>query len=186
LKTNNIISGCQNKRPEAQKALVQRYSGLLFTICRRYCYREMDARDVLQDAFIIIFKNFHQYDVAKGMLDAWLKRVTINVALQHNRSKKIFPLPINEEVNQVESDEPMAIDKMTADEIIALVAKLPTQYRTVFNLKVIDGFSHKEIAAQLGISTKTIENQITKALKLIRKAVDEYNGLGILLLSFFT
>jgi len=93
--------------------------------------------------------------------------------LQHNRSKKIFPLPINEEVNQVESYEPMAIDKMTADEIIALVAKLPTQYRTVFNLKVIDGFSHKEIAAQLGINEATSRSNLARAKAILRKNILE-------------
>ncbi len=173
MKINNIISGCQHKRPEAQKALVQRYSGLLFTICRRYCYREMDARDLLQDAFIMIFKNFHQYDVAKGMLDAWLKRVTINVALQHNRSKKIFAIPINEEANQVESKEPLALEKMSTDELIALIAKLPTQYRTVFNLKVIDGFSHKEIAGQLSINEATSRSNLARAKNILRKKIIE-------------
>jgi len=173
LKTNNIISGCLNKRPEAQKALVQRYSGLLFTICRRYCYREMDARDVLQDAFIIIFKNFHQYDVTKGLLDAWLKRVTINVALQHNRSKKIFPIAINEETNQVESNEPLVFDKMTTDEIIGLIAKLPTQYRAVFNLYVIDGYSHKEIGIQLNINEATSRSNLARAKAILRKNILE-------------
>jgi len=173
LDLNNIISGCQHKRPEAQKALVQRYSGLLFTICRRYCYREMDARDVLQDAFIMIFKNFHQYDVAKGMLDAWLKKVTINVALQHNRSKKIFSIPINEEANQVESNDPLVFDQMSTDEIIAIIAKLPTQYRTVFNLYVIDGFSHKEIAVQLNIIEATSRSNLARAKAILRKNILE-------------
>ena len=168
---NKIISGCQNKRPEAQKALVERYSGLLYTLCRRYCYRQMDARDVLQDAFLMIFKNFHQYDVSKGLLDPWLKRVTINVALQHNRSQKIFTIDINEETNQIESNEDYPIDNLSADEIIELIAKLPTQYRTVFNLYVIDGYSHKEICEKMGINEASSRSNLSRAKAILRKNI---------------
>jgi len=107
------------------------------------------------------------------MLDAWLKRVTINVALQHNRSKKIFAIPINDEAIQVESYEPLPLDKMTADEIIAWIAKLPTQYRTVFNLKVIDGFSHKEIASQLSINEATSRSNLARAKAILRSNILE-------------
>ncbi len=170
---NQIILGCQNKRPEAQKALVQKYSGLLFTICRRYCYRQMDARDVLQDAFMMIFKNFDKYDVSKGILDAWIKRVTINVALQHNKSQKIYPIEINEEVVTKNSKDVSAVDNLSAEEIISLVAKLPTQYRTVFNLYVIDGYSHKEIGDKIGISESTSRSNLSRAKSILKENILE-------------
>lgn len=173
LDLNQIILGCQNKRPEAQKALVQKYSGLLFTICRRYCYRQMDARDVLQDAFMIIFKNFDKYDASKGVLDAWIKRVTINVALQHNKSQKIYPIEINEEVIAQSSREENALDSLSAEEIISLVAKLPTQYRIVFNLYVIDGYSHQEIGAKIGINASTSRSNLSRAKTILKENILE-------------
>ena len=103
---------------------MEKYSGLLYTLCRRYCYKQMDARDVLQDALLTIFKNFHQYDVSKGLLDNWLKKVTINVALQHNRSQKVFTIDLDEEAYKLESKDENPIDNLSADEIIALIAKL--------------------------------------------------------------
>lgn len=131
----------------------------------------MDARDVLQDAFMMIFKNFHQYDVSKGLLDHWLKRVTINVALQHNRSQKIFAIDLNEEAYLLEGDHDCPIDNLSADEIIKLIAKLPTQYRTVFNLYAIDGFSHKEIAEKMGINETSSRSNLSRAKAILRKNI---------------
>lgn len=133
----------------------------------------MDARDVLQDAFMMIFKNFHMYDVSKGVLDAWIKRVTINVALQHNKSQKIYPIEINEEVVTKSSGDANALDHLSAEEIIALVAKLPTQYRTVFNLYVIDGFSHKEIGEKIGISESTSRSNLSRAKTILKENILE-------------
>lgn len=133
----------------------------------------MDARDVLQDAFMMIFKNFHMYDVSKGVLDAWIKRVTINVALQHNKSQKIYPIEINEEVVTKSSSDASALDHLSAEDIIALVAKLPTQYRTVFNLYVIDGFSHKEIGQKIGISESTSRSNLSRAKTILKENILE-------------
>ncbi len=131
----------------------------------------MDARDVLQDAFLIIFKNFHQFDQAKGQLEPWLKRITINVALQHNRSKKIYPIEISEETQNTPKDESFAIDKMSADELIALIAKLPTKYRTVFNMYVVDGYSHKEICTALSINEASSRSNLSRAKGILKKNI---------------
>ena len=133
----------------------------------------MDARDVLQDAFMMIFKNFDKYDVSKGVLDAWIKRVTINVALQHNKSQKIYPIEINEEVVTKSNGDADALDNLSAEEIIALVAKLPTQYRTVFNLYVIDGYSHKEIGEKIGISASTSRSNLSRAKTILKENILE-------------
>ena len=131
----------------------------------------MDARDVLQDALIMIFKNFHQYDVSKGQLDAWLKRVTINVAFRHNQSQKVFTIELNEQIDQINTMESPVISKMSADEIIELVAKLPTQYRSVFNMYVIDGFTHKEIGEKLGISAVSSRSNLSRAKRILKKSI---------------
>ena len=133
----------------------------------------MDARDVLQDAFMIIFKNFDKYDASKGVLDAWIKRVTINVALQHNKSQKIYPIEINEEVIAQSSREENALDSLSAEEIISLVAKLPTQYRIVFNLYVIDGYSHQEIGAKIGINASTSRSNLSRAKTILKENILE-------------
>ena len=131
----------------------------------------MDARDVLQDAFLIIFKNFHQFDQSKGQLEPWLKRVTINVALQHNRSKKIYPIEISEENQNVPQEQALPIDKMSADELIALIARLPTKYRTVFNMYVIDGYSHKEICTALDINEASSRSNLSRAKSILKKNI---------------
>ena len=138
----------------------------------------MDARDVLQDAFLIIFKNFHQFDQSKGQLEPWLKRVTINVALQHNRSKKIYPIEISEENQNVPSDVFLPIDKMSVDELIELIARLPTKYRTVFNMYVIDGYSHKEICAELDINEASSRSNLSRAKTILKKKILENKNHG--------
>lgn len=166
-----IIEGIQNKKPKAQKALVTKYSGLLYSICRRYCYRQMDARDVLQDSFVMIFKNFHMYDISKGSLDAWIKKVTVNVALQHNRSTKIIPMDIIENKDSLEEVQPDALNKLGEEELINVIAQLPDQYRMVFNLYVIDGYSHKEIGQQLGITDATSRSNLSRAKSILRNKI---------------
>ena len=133
----------------------------------------MDARDVLQDAFLIIFKNFHQFDQSKGQLEPWLKRVTINVALQHNRSKKIYPIEISEENQNIPHVDTLSIDKMSTDELIELIARLPTKYRTVFNMYVIDGYSHKEISTALDINEASSRSNLSRAKSILKKKILE-------------
>lgn len=131
----------------------------------------MDARDVLQDALVMIFKKFHLFDPSKGTLEAWMKKVTVNVALQHNRSTKIIPVDIIENKDSLEIIEPDAMSKLSEEELIKLIATLPDQYRTVFNMYVIDGYSHKEIGEYLNISEVTSRSNLSRAKNILREKI---------------
>ena len=148
------------------------YSGLLFTICRRYAPDYGTAEDYLQDSWLQIYKNFSTYNPELPLLP-WIKRVTINVCLQQLRKNKIQECQLELDVIDY---SPNAIDELSNEELLKLIDKMPMTNRTVFNLYVIDGFSHAEIAELLNISENTsrskllrarhwLQNQLTKNIK---------------------
>lgn len=166
-----IIQGCKAKERVAQKALVTQYSGLLYTICRRYCYRQMDARDVLQEALSLVFRKIDQFDQSRGSFEGWIRKITVNCALQHNRKNKIQTVDILDNKDSLDSVDAKAIQNLSEEEIIALISQLPDQYRIVFNLYVIDGYSHKEIGEQLGINESTSRSNLSRAKGILQNKI---------------
>ena len=146
-----LILGCQKQRPACQKELVLRYSSQLLGICQRYLGQRDNARDVLQEAFIQIFRYLPSYRPT-GSFEAWLKRITVNTALQHLRqSYRHRELP-RDELPELASTEPEVYDQLATAELIALIRELPDGFRVVFNLYAIEGYNHQEIAQLLDIS----------------------------------
>lgn len=169
---NDIIRGCKKGRAKYQKALVLRYSPQLMTVARRYCRDDHAAKDVLQDAFIRIFKGIKGYQAA-GSFTAWMRRIVINVAL-YNKGKSSYK---NEQGNLDQITHPLispqAISNLNTEDLIALVQQLPEGFREVFNLYIIEGYAHDEIAEILNIAPSTSRSQLARARQKLQAMILE-------------
>jgi RNA polymerase sigma factor (sigma-70 family) len=166
-----LLQGCLRENRAAQHELFRRYSGKMMTVCLRYARHRAEAEDVLQDAFIRIFNNLNQFQ-GKGSLEGWIRRIVINTSLK-NIQKMSFQ---KEGLGGLEtipetSIAPSVYALMSEQELMALIAKLPHGYRTVFNLFVIDGFNHSEIAQMLKIEEGTSRSQLAKARYMLQKLI---------------
>lgn len=167
---DTILAGCLRKEPASQELLFRVLSPRVLTTCLRYECTAMGAKDILQETFIRVYKNIHQFDPAKGSLEQWIKRIAINYALREISKQKIQFVELDEEIEQ---EEVLMEDINTVSDeyLLLLIRDLPDGYRTVFNLSVIDGYTHKEISQILGVTVSTSKSQLVKAKKLLRKNI---------------
>lgn len=139
-------------------------------VCLRYAKDKSTAQDYLQEAFINVFKNLHQFDKTKGVFESWAKRIAINICLMDLRKKSLYSVGIAE-AEYIESNTVDVLSQLSLQDMLAIIKQLPQGYKTVFNMYVIDGFSHKEIAAELGITISTSKSQLRKAKNLLQKKI---------------
>lgn len=166
---DQLINDCKKKHPKAQEELYKRYSSTLFSVCLKYASSYADAEDILQDAFIVIFDKVVQYK-NKGSFEGWLKRISINTALQRYRKPGVFNL-INEE-NIPEVSVEVEEESISLDYLLGIVQELPDRYRLVFNLYVLDGYSHKEISNLLEISEGTSKSNLARARQILKDKIE--------------
>ncbi|WP_299223687.1 RNA polymerase sigma factor [uncultured Psychroserpens sp.] len=168
-----LIEQCKKNDAQAQSQIYKLYASKLFSICLKYSRNYAEAEDNLQDAYITIFKKIKQYK-NKGSFEGWIKRITINTALQRYRSVRVFDI-INEE--QIE-DVSVEIDEDTVDMgfLLRIIQELPDRYRLVFNLYALDDFSHKEIAEMLTISTGTSKSNLARARLILKEKIEQYKA----------
>lgn len=166
-----IVEGCKKGSSQAQQALYDRYSSVLFAICRRYLPQYEDAEDVLVAAFFKIFTQIHQFS-EMGSFEGWMKRIVVNECLMSLRKQS---LPFSEVGVQlaVPAAEISAEAHLEAGDVLRLLEQLPPGYRTIFNLYVVEGYKHKEIADLLGISINTSKSQLILAKKRMRELLLE-------------
>ncbi len=169
LTTEQIVEGCRKGHSKCQKALVDRYSGLLFTICLRYTGDENKSKDVLQESFIRVFKSIRTFDPDRGSLQNWMKKITVNMCLKTIKKNQIASTGLTIDINDNLSVGPDVISKMNADDLLKLIQTLPEGYRQVFNLSVIEGYNHKEIADKLGIAEVSSRSNLSRAKQILRK-----------------
>lgn len=163
-----IILGCQRGEARYQKKLVTQYSPMLMTVCRRYSRDNEFAKDVLQESMIKIFRNITKYKPT-GSFQAWMRRICINTALQ-SFDKCCFKREISglDELIAQPSEMPDVYSYLGAEELMAIIDQLPEGFNKVFNLSVIEGFSHKEISELLGIKESTSRSQLTRARNYLK------------------
>jgi RNA polymerase sigma-70 factor (ECF subfamily) len=162
----DLIYKCKKNNRQAQSELYLLYKDRLYVLCLKYCKNTKDAEDVLQDSFVTIFTKISKYN-ATGSFEGWLKRITINKAIDKYHEKKVKHLPLIEEITENIVIEDNLTD-FSLDFILQLVQELPNRYRMVFNLYELDDYSHKEIADLLKISIGTSKSNLHRA-KLILK-----------------
>lgn len=170
---NQLINDCKNNNRKAQEQLYRIYSPKLFAVCLKYSRNYAEAQDNLQDGFILIFKKIEQFSF-KGSFDGWLKRVMINNVLQQYRNQTFLSL-VNEDVaedHEVEIEE----DTISMDYLLKIIQELPDRYRLVFNLYIIDGFSHAEIAEMLTINIGTSKSNLARARMILKEKIEQYKN----------
>lgn len=174
-KLDRRIKDIANGNRQAQNELYDEYSSFVMGICCRYMTNHAEAADVFQEAFIKIFQNIHQVNDSKA-LGGWIRRIAVNTSLDQLKGAR-YTEGIEKEGHEL-SDQFYSdlLDKMSVESILALIEKLPDGYRLIFNLHIVDGYSHKEIAEKLKISESTSRSQLTHARKVLKK---QLNDLGI-------
>ena len=175
----DLIEACLKKDRRAQKLLWDRYSPKMFGVCKRYIKNHEDREDVLIEAFVKVFKNITQFKGA-GSFEGWIRRIVVNEALMYLRKKHNFKMTV-EINNNVDVKTKISVeDQLAANDILALLNQLPTGYRTVFNLYVLEGYKHREIAEILGISINTSKSQLILAKKRMQRLLQKskYPGVG--------
>lgn len=164
-----LINSCKEKDSKAQSQIYQLFAGKLFAICLKYSKNYQDAQDNLQNGFITIFDKIEQYKF-KGSFEGWIKRITINTVLQTYRQKKVLNLVTEEIPDEVEVE--IDNEDVSLDYLLGLIQELPNQYRLVFNLYVLDGYPHKEIAEMLGISEGTSKSNLSRARGILKNKIE--------------
>lgn len=158
-----------------QEALYQRFSPRMYAVCLRYAGNTEEAEDILQEGFVKVFRKLESFR-NEGSFEGWIRRIFVNTAIEHFRRKK-YLLPVTEkEENTLEARNTSVLDDLSARDIMAIVQELSPGYRTVFNLYVVDGFTHKEIADILGISEGTSKSQLSRAKVILQEKVKQFTG----------
>ena len=168
----DIIKGCVKKDPNCQRILFEQYAGKMMSLCMRYVDDE-EAKDILQVGFLKVFDYIHQYK-GEGSFEGWMRRVFVSVAIRHISKKKIKMIDIGEVDTDNSFEDPDVITKLSEDEIHRLIRKLPEGYRAVFNLHVLEGYSHEEIGNLLKIQATTSRTQLLKARKMLQAFIAKH------------
>ena len=170
---NNIVNGCRNGNRQAQELLYKSFYRVMMNFCLRYTKNEMDAMEVLNSGFYKVFKNIHQYDPDKASLYTWIRTIIINNCLDFIRVKeKNIKAEELDKAEEIEL-EPEIISKMKSVDLLEMIRQLPTATQTVFNLYVIEGYTHKEIGQRVGISEGTSKWHLSEARKILKQLIQE-------------
>lgn len=169
---SDLIRACIAGNRAMQEELYRRFAPKMYAVCMRYANNADDAQDLLQEGFIKVYRNLEKFR-AEGSFEGWVRRVFVNTSIEHFRRKNTLYSITEKEENVIEDSDITALDNLAEKDIIALVQELSPGYRTVFNMYVIEGYSHKEIGKILGISEGTSKSQLARAKAILQKKVQE-------------
>lgn len=170
-----LVNECVSGNAKAQRLLFERFSAKMLGVAIRYIKDKERAEDVLQDAFIKVFKNLKKFKY-DGSLEGWIRRIVVNTALDQLRKNKKQQGNIELDDSFIEiTSNSFTEEKLEAESLLRIVQQLPEGYRTVFNLFAIEGYSHKEIAKKLNISENTSKSQYSRAKSVLREILNKLN-----------
>lgn len=170
---SDLLEGCRRGDRKMQHELYNRFAPKMYGVCLRYAANAEEAEDILQEGFIKIFNKINSYR-GEGSFEGWIRRIFVNTAIEHFR-KKTYLQPITEtEENTVEGKYLSVLDSLAEKDIVQLVQQLSPGYRTVFNMYVVEGYTHKQIAELLGISEGTSKSQLSRAKLILQDLVKTF------------
>jgi RNA polymerase sigma-70 factor (ECF subfamily) len=168
-----LLAGCRKGDLNAQKALFDAYYGRLLGVCQRYARDRPEAEDMLQETFLAVFRDVHQYD-GRGAFEGWLHRVAVRCALQHLRRRNLLRFAETIDALPAAAVAQPHESEGSADSVLALVQALPPGYRAVFNLHCVEGYGYDEIAGQLGIAASSVRSQYARACRMLRQKLEHH------------
>ncbi len=167
LSEKSHIENCINGNRKSQKELYDFFSPKMYAICLRYAKNQMDAEDILQDAFVKLFNNLCKYR-GEGSFEGWVRRIFVNTAIEHLRRNNVKFTDSDGLENSITDNHESALDGLYEKDLLKTSMKLSEGYRTVFQLYAVEGYSHKEIAKKLGITESTSKSQFSRAKAILR------------------
>jgi RNA polymerase sigma-70 factor, ECF subfamily len=166
----SVIAACIEQNASAQRVLFKQFFGFAKSVCLRYCANTEEAEDVLNEGFLKVFQHLSGYDTARPF-KAWLRTILVNTAISYHRKyHKMEFMAELDEGRYVPFDDSV-IDRLAADDILALVQQLPVTMRTVFSLHVVDGYSLREIADMTETNEATVRSQFARARQRLQQAM---------------
>jgi RNA polymerase sigma-70 factor (ECF subfamily) len=179
---SKLLKDCLKGKASAQRELYTHFAHTMLGLCYRYTKSMTDAEDVLQEGFIKVFKNLHQFN-GTGELGAWVRRIMVNTAINYlkNESRYQYDLSfVGENLHPVSDENPELI--LNAKELADLIRQLPIGYQTIFNMHAVEGYSHVEIGNIMGINDATSRSQYSRARALLvswitKNSLDKKTGI---------
>ncbi len=175
-----LIRACIREDAASQKEVFTRFSSRMLGVCHRYARTPSDAEDILQEAFIKVFDKIGQFKF-EGSFEGWIRKIVVNTAL-----KKYSLMRYEKEINGIEhpgiregAEDPWAYNHLSQKDLLKLINDLPDGYRMIFNLHVIEGYQHEEIAEMLGIQPGTSRSQLVKARNMLQKQIMELQKVAV-------
>ena len=163
----------------AQNRLYQIFADKMYGVCLRYANSEDDAKDILQDGFIKVFLNLKQFN-NKGSFEGWIRRIIVNTALEKFRDRNyLFALSMENGFESSDREYDHILSELSANDLLKLIHELSPQYKTVFNLYAIEGYSHKEICEMLNIKEGTSKSNLSRAREILKEKVSKYYRVSV-------
>ncbi len=170
-----IIAGCKKNDRQSQELLYRHFAGKMYAICISYAGNRSLAKDMLQDAFIKVFKNIKSFN-KDGSLEGWIRKIITNTAIDHLRKNKKTENYVEMEAANIKHySVNTAIGNISFNEVMEQVERLPEGARIVFNMHALDGYTHKEIAQKLEITEGTSKSQFNRARQLLMSYIGSFN-----------
>jgi RNA polymerase sigma-70 factor (ECF subfamily) len=169
-KEESLIDGCRRGDNKAQRQLYEQYSPKMLSICRRYVSDLAEAEGVMVNGFLKVFEKIGQF-TGEGNFEGWIRRIMVNEALMYIRSNRRASMMVDVDEAHAKECSEDAFSTLAAEDLLRLVESLPDGYRAVFNMYAIEGYSHREISEQLGITENTSKSQLSRARAMLKKQV---------------
>jgi RNA polymerase sigma factor (sigma-70 family) len=167
-----IIAGCRQEKASFQEKLYELYSRRMMAVCMRYTKSRFEAEDIFHEAFVKVFKNINAFN--GGSFEGWMRRIFVNTAINHYHKNQRYQEQMDystvEEIIPTNDD---IISNISGQELVALINQLPEGYNLVFNLYVVEGYNHREIAEMLNIAEGTSKSQLAKAKSHLKKTLQK-------------
>nr|WP_249665502.1 sigma-70 family RNA polymerase sigma factor [Mucilaginibacter sp. Bleaf8] len=167
-----LIAGCLQQNRQDQKLLYKAFYGFAMSICLRYAGNRYEAAEIMNQGFMKVFTRLHKYESHKPFA-AWVGRIMMNTSVDYYRSNLKMAFMDSLDLAQDVAHDDRTDKKLNYDDLLAMVQRLPSAYRTVFNLYAIEGYSHEEIAELLGISTGTSKSNLFKAREKLKRMITD-------------
>jgi RNA polymerase sigma-70 factor (ECF subfamily) len=173
----HLIKGCRKQNRKMQQLLYDKYSGSMYAVALRYARSQLEAEDITQEAFVKVFKSIDSFR-SDSSLGYWIKKIVVNTALNHQRSKLyLYPMvDVTEMQNWSEQD--LVLSNFSYNELLDMIQQLPDGCRVIFNMYAIEGYKHHEIAEMLNVSEGTSKSQYSRAKLLLQKKIQDANKIN--------